>query len=113
MQGTRRAIHLAYSVSRKHGLNYHARAYGEEYGFPGLPYGYTYKSSAGIGNDSDSSLAARRAAVATLLRERPDLADCPVFDFGRKSDATVSAAPVISFRGSNWYAGIASEYARI
>jgi hypothetical protein len=113
MQGTRRAIHIAYSVSRKHGLNYHARAYCEEYGFPGLPENHCFKSGAGIGNDSRSSATACKAAVAMLLRDRPDLTDCEVFEHGRKADCVVTAAPVISFPGRNWGMGIARAYAAI
>lgn len=112
MQGTRRAIHIAYSVCRKHGLNYHARAYCEEYGFPGLPENHSFRSGAGLGNDSMSSIAACKAAVGMLLHDRPDLADCEVFEHGRKADSVISAAPVLPYIGRNWCMGLAAEYAR-
>jgi len=112
MPELRQAIHIAYSVASKYGQNYHARAYCEEHGFPGLPDDHVFKSCAYIGNDSDSADKACRAALAALLKDRPEFKGVPVYSFGRQASAIVSAAPHVTFRGRNACIGIASECAR-
>lgn len=110
MQAKRRAIHVAYSVSFKHGRIYHAAAYTEESGFPGLPDSQVYRSGYSVANDTDSALTARRWAVSRLLRDYPEFSDCQVFDFGRLPSELISAAPVFAYRGRNHFAGVALEY---
>ena len=112
MPELKQAIHVAYSVSNKNGRLYHARAYCEEHGFPGLPGNHVFKTCGYVGNDSDSADAACRAAIAALVEDRPEFKSVHVFQFGRQSDAIVSAAPVIGFHGRNACIGVASECAR-
>lgn len=107
----RRSVFVAYSLSLKNGKIYHARAFGEEHGNPGLPEDYTFRVGRGIANDEKSADSACRYAVARFLRENPEYADSQVFYFGRVSDDTLTASAAIGLRGRNWCRGIASAFA--
>lgn len=106
----RRNIHIAYSVTLSGGRNYHARAYMTEDGNPGLPHDHTFKTGAGVGNSAESADVACRAAIAALLESYPEAKGAPVFLYGRQSDAIVSAAPVVSYRGRNRGIGVAGAF---
>lgn len=107
----RRNVHVAYSLSLKGGLLYHARAYMSEDGNPGLPKDYTFRSATFSANDERSADAACRWAVARLLRDYPEAADSPVFKYGRLSEELVQAACVLGYSGKGYGVGVASAYA--
>lgn len=92
-----RIIKIAYSYDA---AGYHCRAYMEEIENPGLPHGTVFKYGNAVAN-ADTSDSACKSAVARLIADLPECADCEVFSFGRLSGELVSAAPVIGFHGRN------------
>lgn len=107
----RRSVFVAYSLSLKHGQIYHARAFGEETGNPGLPKDHTFRVGRGVANDENSADSACRYAVARFLRDNPEYAEAQVFSFGRVSDEILTASAAIGLHGRNWCRGVASEFA--
>ncbi len=112
MLGNRNAIRVAYSLSLKNVKNYHARAYVESWGFPGLPENHVFRSGHGVGNSDCSANAACLEAIKRLIADYPEFAECEVFYFGRQSETILSGIPVIGLHGKNHSIGIASAIAK-